>query len=201
VGSLVSAGQVSGADAYNGTDLVIPYVQVGAPGTVYADVVIRIGRVVRVEGGMPKSARDSYDPATGQLTIGAVQAGGNFYTNVVVTLGRIVHVGGINPQPTLGQGALSLRCLSWPYCEAKSVQLVNTGTTPLHISSIAITMNGLPDPLQGFGQSNDCPATVGPGQACAIFVRLYTDAVPYQSTLTVTDDGVGSPRTVALSTF
>jgi hypothetical protein len=203
VGSLVSSGLVSGADVYDGAYLAIPYVQVGATDTVYANVVIAIGRVVRLEGGMPNSARDIYDPGTGQLTIGAVQFGSNIYTNVVVTVRTIVSIGGKNPQPTLGPNTLDLHCLvfPYPYCAVGSAQLLNTGTKPLNISDVAINspIDIVGDPV--FEQTNDCPETVEPGQSCAIGVYLtITDGGPNQGTLTVTDDGAGSPRVVALRT-
>ena len=42
---------------------------------------------------MPNSARSVYDPASGRLTIPAIQVGGRVYTNAVVTIGKIVSVG------------------------------------------------------------------------------------------------------------
>jgi hypothetical protein len=189
VGSLVSPGQVSGADSYDGARLAIPYVQVGAAGTVYANVVVAIDRVVRVDGGMPKSARDIYDAGTAQLSIGTVQVGSKIYTNVVVTVATIVSVGGANPPPTLGPSTLHLTC-RYNSCLAGFLQLVNTGTSPLNISSIAIDDSN-------FAQTNDCPAALGAGQSCAIVVSRSLGGF-HQGTLTVTDDGAGSPRTVTL---
>ncbi len=44
---------------------------------------------------MPTCApRVLYDPASGLLTIPAIQYGGQSYTNPVVTIGKIVSVGG-----------------------------------------------------------------------------------------------------------
>jgi hypothetical protein len=197
VGSLVSPGQVGGADVYDGAHLAIPYVQVGGTDNVYANVVITTGRVVRVDRGMPKSARDIYDPGTGQLTIGAVQFGSTIYTNVVVTVGTIVSVGALNPQPTLGPSTLHFKCPLYPYCSFKSAQLINTGTRPLTISGIVLN-SPLDSGYPVFGQTNDCPATVAPGQSCAIELYLTGDVGPYQGTLTVTDDGAGSPQVVTL---
>lgn len=193
VGNLVSAEQASGTDNYDGATLAIPYVQVGDTGSVYGNVNIALGGIVRVDGGMPKIPRDIDDPATGLLSIGAVQFGGVIYTNVVVSVSEIKSVGTANPGPTLGPGTLTTRCRD-PYCLAVSALLVNTAATPLHSSSIVAK-----SPLdQGgghvFAQTNDCPATVGPGQSCSIFVYRLTDAAPYQGTLTVADDGTGSPR-------
>jgi hypothetical protein len=192
VGRMVSPGQVGGTDIYDGASLAIPYVQVGATGTIYANVVTTIGRVVRLLGGMPKSARDIYDAGSGQLTIGAVQYGGTIYTNVVVTVKSIVSVGGANPPPTLGPTGMNSRCRG-DSCGVGSSLLVNTLRTPLNISNIAID-----DPT--FAQTNDCPAALGPGQSCAIFVFRAEAGASYLGSLTVTDDGPGSPRSVPLFT-
>jgi hypothetical protein len=197
VGNLVSPGQVSGADVYDGAHLAIPYVQVGGTDNVYANVVITTGRIVRVDGGMPKSARDIYDPGTGQLSIGAVQFGSTIYTNVIVTVGTIVSVGTPNPQPTLGPSTMHFRCPLDPYCSFGSAQLINTGTRPLNISSIVLN-SPLDSGYPVFAQTNDCPASVGPGQSCAIELDLTGDVGPYQGTLIVTDDGAGSPQVVTL---
>jgi para-nitrobenzyl esterase len=90
---LISIGSVSGADSYDGTHLIIPAVQV-LGGTQYTNVVITVRSIVRAGGGMPKGALDSYNAATAQLTIPAVQYGGNVYTNVTITVGMVVAVGG-----------------------------------------------------------------------------------------------------------
>jgi hypothetical protein len=190
IGSLVSPGQVGGADTYEGTHLAIPYVQVGTAGPVYSGVIVTIGGVVRADGGMPKTARDIYDPGTTHLTIGAVQFGSNIYTNVVVTVRSIVSVGGANPPPTLGPTGMNSRCRG-DSCGIGSSQLVNTLSTPLNISHIAID-----DPT--FAQTNDCPAALGPGQSCAIFIYRAEAYASYQGILTVTDNGPGSPRSVPL---
>jgi hypothetical protein len=198
VGSLVAPGQVSGADVYDGNFLTIPYVQVGASGTVYGNVVVTINSVLSVDGGMPKNPRDIYNhyPGGNNLIIGAVQFGSHIYTNVTVNVGTIVSVGSVNPPPTLSPGTLHFSCPQDPYCSIAFAQLVNTGIKPLNISSI--TLNSPTDVIPVFGQSNDCPATVGPGQSCSILLYLTENVGPYQGTLIVTDDGPGSPRVVTL---
>ena len=187
VGTLVSAGQVSGADVYDGAILAVPYVQVGATGNVYANVEITVEKVVRVDGGMPNNPRDVYDPVTGQLSIGAVQVGNNIYTNVVITVGNILSVGAANPSPVLFPGTLTTVC-TYSNCFGASAQLLNTETSPLHITSIVAN-----SPLE-FAQTNDCPAALDPGQSCSIYVHRLSNVATEPGTLTVTDDGPGSPR-------
>ncbi len=91
VKQLVSVGGLSGADRYADAELSIPRVRVG--GTVYTDVVVTVGGVVSTGGGLPAAAWDSYDPATGRLTLAAIDVGGRIYTHAVVTLGRLVSGG------------------------------------------------------------------------------------------------------------
>jgi hypothetical protein len=63
-------------------------------GTVYANVVITLGKLISMAGGMPTAVRDQYSPATHQLLISAVEFNGDVYTNVTITVGSIVSVGG-----------------------------------------------------------------------------------------------------------
>jgi uncharacterized repeat protein (TIGR03803 family) len=87
VDRLTSIGSVSGADTFDGTNLILRNVQVGAQS--YHDVTLHVGlaNVARLGGGMPSVAIDQYDAATGQLTIGAVQVGAKVYTNVILNVG------------------------------------------------------------------------------------------------------------------
>jgi phospholipase C len=94
VAGLVSIGGVAGADTYNGTDLMISYVEV-LGGSLYTNVVVTGSRVISVAGGMPTLAVDNYDAQSGGLAIAAVvdQVNGKIYTNVVVAAGTIESMG------------------------------------------------------------------------------------------------------------
>jgi hypothetical protein len=75
---------------------------------------------------------------------------------------------------------------------AQNVTLTNTGTGTLSVSSI--TASGQ------FGASNNCGATVASGANCTIQVTFDPTATGAQTgTLTISDNGAGSPQTVALS--
>lgn len=194
VRDFVSVGQVSGADTYS-TSLVIPYVQVG--GTVYKDVAISVDRVVTVLGGIPRNPRDVYDPVTHHLTIAAVQVGSHVYTNVVVIPGTVLSVGGVSPQVTLG--GLIFNCIVNSACNAQTTLLINSGTTSLNLGGVS-----LPTPVHHyqlvFETTNNCHASLGPGQSCAISVRMA--CIPswaYSATLSVSDNGAGSPQTAWVS--
>jgi uncharacterized repeat protein (TIGR03803 family) len=87
VDKLTSIGSVSGADTFDGTNLILRNVQVGAQS--YHDVTLHVGlaNVASVGGGMPSVSADQFDAATGQLRIGAVLVGTKVYTNVVLHVG------------------------------------------------------------------------------------------------------------------
>jgi uncharacterized repeat protein (TIGR03803 family) len=87
VDKLTSIGSVSGADTFDGTNLILRNVQVGAQS--YHDVTLHVGlaNVASVGGGMPGVSADQFDAATGQLTIGAVLVGTKVYTNVILHVG------------------------------------------------------------------------------------------------------------------
>lgn len=92
VAGLVSIGAVTGADTYDGTDLAIGRVQAG--GTTYHNVVIRPGTIIRVAGGMPTYAVDTFNAPTDEVAIPAVQVGSHVYTNVLITAAGVVSIGG-----------------------------------------------------------------------------------------------------------
>src|SRR5207244_9230765 len=82
---------------------------------------------------------------------------------------------------------------------AQAVTLTNSGTTPLSISSIALTGTNTAD----FAQSNTCPSgsnTLAAGSSCTISVTFTPGASGARSaTLTFTDNAADSPQTVTLS--
>ena len=93
VNHLISIGSVSGADTYDGVNLLVRNVQVIVGAKLvnsFHDVTLHVdlANVQSVGGGMPRVSVDQYvvNPVTGvgELTIGAVQVGTKVYTNVVV---------------------------------------------------------------------------------------------------------------------
>ena len=74
----------------------------------------------------------------------------------------------------------------------KTVKLTANAPGPLVIASIAVTGD--------FLQTNNCPASLNPGQSCNISVSfLPTMAGPEVGALLFNDNGQGSPQTVPLS--
>ena len=75
----------------------------------------------------------------------------------------------------------------------QSVTVTNNGTAPLTITNAATSPSD-------FGALNACGSSVAPGASCAIGVFFDpTTAGARTGTLTLTDNGVGSPHTVTLS--
>ena len=82
-------------DGYDSTVLTIPKVAVGQ--TLYRDVKITVGQVLRVDGGKPRQDYDVYEASSNVLDIGSVNVGSSNYTNVAITVGQILAVGDSGP--------------------------------------------------------------------------------------------------------
>lgn len=79
---------------------------------------------------------------------------------------------------------------------AQYVTLTNAGTGTLTISSIAITGTNSGD----FAELNNCGTSVPPGGHCTIGVTFKpTQLGPRTASVTITDNAVGSPRSVSLN--
>jgi len=79
---------------------------------------------------------------------------------------------------------------------AKTVALRNSGTKSLAISRIAITGTN----AGSFAQTHTCGSSLAAGASCSISVRFRPKGPGTRTAaLSVSDNGVGSPQTVALS--
>jgi hypothetical protein len=75
---------------------------------------------------------------------------------------------------------------------AQAVSLTNSGTTALTISGIVVTGD--------YSQTNNCPASLAAGSACAINVTFAPTTVGTRAgTLTISDNATGSPQTVSIT--
>ena len=76
------------------------------------------------------------------------------------------------------------------------VNLTNTGTASLNITSITLT-----GPASGdYAQTNNCGSVVGAGTGCAISISFTPSAAGTRSAaLTITDNAADSPQTVTLT--
>jgi len=75
---------------------------------------------------------------------------------------------------------------------AQTIQLTNTGTAAVSISSVSATNN--------FAASSACGSSVAPGASCLISVTFVpTSTGSLTGTLSINDNATGSPQTVGLS--
>jgi len=81
------------ADTYNPANNQLTIQSVSVGGTIYNNVVITVGSVIRIDGGAPRGSVDLYDQLTNQLSIPSVAVNGTIYINVVISVGKIVSVG------------------------------------------------------------------------------------------------------------
>jgi hypothetical protein len=78
----------------------------------------------------------------------------------------------------------------------KNVTLTNAGTTALTISSTGITGTDTAD----FARTHTCGLSLGVGKSCTISLTFKPSQLgPASASLTITDDALGSPQSVALS--
>jgi hypothetical protein len=81
-----------------------------------------------------------------------------------------------------------------------AVGLMNQLSAPLNISSVTVAGSGFSLVTSDYSNRLPCTGTITPGTGCIVQVQYVPTAVGAQSgTLTITDDGPGSPRTIALN--
>jgi len=78
----------------------------------------------------------------------------------------------------------------------QTVTLINTGYLTLKVTDIKITGSNAND----FSHTNTCPSALPPGSRCSIEVTFMpTQIGPRTTSVTITDNAVDSPQSVALS--
>jgi hypothetical protein len=79
---------------------------------------------------------------------------------------------------------------------SETLTVMNSGTAPLHISSVSLTGLNAAD----FSVTNNCTAPVAPSANCTISL-VFSPSAPGQrsANLMITDDAASSPQTVLLS--
>jgi len=123
---------------------------------------------------------------TGTVTVVASDSS----TPLIGTLQGIGVSGGVG---TLSAGSLTFAPQAvGTTSTAQTLTLTNTGTGGLTLGTIS--------PSKQFVQTHTCSKTLAAGASCKISVRFApTLQGILEGTLTVQDDGAGSPHTVALS--
>jgi hypothetical protein len=135
-------------------------------------------------------SRDSLD-ATAHFALPMI-ANGRVY---VGTQTQLVAYGllGTAPSVTLSPGTLTFANQNLNTTSAAQVLTVtNNGTASLSVNSVNLTGD--------FAQTNTCTTSIAAGAGCTINVTFTPTAIGTRTgTLSITDNGAGSPQTVTLS--
>jgi hypothetical protein len=102
----------------------------------------------------------------------------------------------INPQATFKPSSLNFGTQSVGSLSQASLQLINTGATPLLISNIGVAGANAGD----FSSTSTCPPSLAAGSSCTITVGFKPVATGSRSAyVKVTDNAQGGPQQVPLS--
>jgi hypothetical protein len=103
---------------------------------------------------------------------------------------------GVGTQVKLSATAINYGSVTVGTASTKNVTFTNSGTTKVDITSIAISGTNATD----FTETNTCGTSVAGKKSCTISVTFTPSAKGKRAgTLSVNDDGGGSPQNVALS--
>jgi hypothetical protein len=159
----------------------------GCPDAADAASAVTRGEEARVAKGAPVGrAVPLYRAARGALSV----------ADKAPARSRAVALAGAVVDFTPSSLSLKIACTSsviWECGQATgSVTLTNVGSATLEI--VRITISGT-----GFSQTNNC-VSVAPGASCTIDVTFHiADTGKYTGSISVSDNGAGSPQTVPLS--
>ncbi|MGC1299231.1 MAG: choice-of-anchor D domain-containing protein [Alloacidobacterium sp.] len=102
----------------------------------------------------------------------------------------------INPQATFRPGSLNFGTQSVGTLSQASLQLTNTGATPLLITSIGLAGSNAGD----FSSTNTCPASLAAGSSCTITVGFRPENIGTRTAyIKVADNALGGSQLVPLS--
>jgi hypothetical protein len=156
-----------------------------SPGT--PDCTTSSGSQIGISNGY--NATTGYDLATG---LGSVNV-----SNLVAAWKNLTGVP--SATPTLSVSPTSLTFLT-PYgttSAAQTVNITNTGTVAVAVSSISITGTN----ATSFSETNTCGGSIAIGASCTASVSFApgTSNSSYSAVFSIADNAMGSPQTVALS--
>ena len=177
-----AAGYAS--DTYNGTDLTIPTLIIGA-GT-YTDVVVVPDAILNVGHGAASGSADSYDPANGQLFIPSVLVGSTTYTNVTITVKTLISVGSVAGVDTFNGTLIVI-----PTVQLLNGPVFNTATVT--VGRIISAGGGMPENIRDVYDSANRQLTIA---AIQYNGRIFTNPVVYVEYATVAGEGIPVPSVV-----
>jgi hypothetical protein len=131
-----------------------------------------------------------FTPSTTGLRTGTLSVSGNL-TGAAPSVS--LSGTGIAAAPTLSTNSLAFGD-QIVGTQGASQTVILTASAPVALAISSITVSG------AFVQNNNCPASLGPGASCSINVYFQPSIYgPASGTLSIADDGLGSPQNVALS--
>lgn len=172
------------ADTYNGTELSIPTLIIGA-GT-YSDVVVLPAAILSIAHGEPDGGVDSYDPANGQLFIPSVLVGSTTYTNVTITVKTLVSIGSVAGVDTFSGTQIII-----PTVQLLNGPVFNTGVVT--VGRIISAGGGMPNNIRDVFDLANFQLTIA---AIEYNGKIYTNAVVYCAYATVAGEGIPVPSVV-----
>jgi len=129
---------------------------------------------------------------------GSVASAGSAATTITMNAPQSVTANfiALAPAVTLTPTTLNFTAITGATSAAQTATLTNTGSAALTISGVSLTGAG----ASSFAQSNNCGSTLAAGANCTISVTFApSSAATFAATLSVTDNALGSPHTVALT--
>lgn len=222
---LLAGGDNSSGNGAVSTDLYTPATGTWTPtGALnvgrahHTATLLADGQVLVAGSDFGVSSAELYDPATGTWSLtGAMLAARSSHTASLLPDGQVLVAGGccaannaLSSAELFTPGAGPLLTLSATQVQigpeplgttsaAAPITLTNTGTLPLHMSSITL---GGSNP-GAFAISPSCStATIAPGASCTVAVtytpRDFGFIFIHAAVLTLVDDAPNSPQTVGL---
>jgi len=156
----------------------------------------------------PTATSEIYDEATGRFTaVSRLNQARYYHTASLLSSGRVLVVGGAGSLRPLDSAefyvplTLAIKPLSLDFgllevglsSASQTITVTNVSKGPVTFTGVAT--NG------DYAQADNCPATLDPGQSCAVSVTFSpTAAGTRPGSVTLSDNSVGSPeQTIALT--
>lgn len=174
----------------NGASTNVARAQHGATMLQDGKVLVTGGAI----GRFPINSGELYDPASNTWTLtGNMRTGRYAHTSTLLPDGTVLVAGGEGQSISCGKDCVG-------FIPTASAEIFNeaaggfASTTGLNLSSHSSTFTAIAT-SGDYGQSNNCPTTLNPGQNCAITVSFApTAAGTRNGALTLRDNDPGSPR-------
>jgi len=156
------------------------------------DVVTSTGRQDYLNSGWTATVNLGALPP-GNYAVSAVAYDSQGFTTALPGTKNITVVAGSSAVASLSRTSVAFaNQLATTTSPTQEVAIINAGNLPLRIASLTVSGD--------FIQSNSCGAPVAPGSGCSVFLRFRPSvAATRAGSLTIFDNGPGSPHMVSLS--